>query len=353
MSLVDVHNEWDPLEEVIVGVVDGARVPSPDRGLFALDYCDNVDSPRRHPDRAVRRPGDRRDPGGPGGAGGAVPLRGRDGAPAGRSPTTPSGSARPDWTADGEYNYCPRDLLLPIGDTIIETPMANRTRYFETFAYRDLLREYFDSGANWISAPKPQLLDDTYNIRPADGVVLNDHEPVFDAANVLRVGEDILYLVSCSGNERGLRWLQRVLGERYRVHAVRDVYSGHPPRHHHHPGAAGTGGDQPGAGQARPGAGDLRRLGDPVVPGPGRPGLCLGLPAGLDLAGHELHDDPARPRGGQRYPGQPDPRTGEAGRHRRAGPAAPHPDAVRRLPLRHPRHPAAPGRWRTIGDPAG
>lgn len=225
MSLVDIHNEWDPLEEVIVGVVDGARVPSPDRGLFALDYCGNVDSPEDIPsgpyeDRVIEETREDLEE--------LVALFRSEGVTV-RRPDVTDHTKRfgtPDWTADGEYNYCPRDLLLPIGDTIIETPMANRTRYFETFAYRDLLREYFDSGANWISAPKPQLLDDIYNIRPADGVVLNDHEPVFDAANVLRVGEDILYLVSCSGNERGLRWLQRVLGDRYRVHAVRDVYSG-------------------------------------------------------------------------------------------------------------------------------
>ena len=76
-----------------------------------------------------------------------------------RRPELPSSSPLPRQPApdspDGEYNYCPRDVLLPIGTTIIETPMTNRTRYFGTFAYRDLLREYFDSGANWISAPKP------------------------------------------------------------------------------------------------------------------------------------------------------------------------------------------------------
>lgn len=213
MSLVDVHNEWDPLEEMIVGVVDGARVPSPDRGLFALDYCDNVDSPEDIPtgpydDRVIEETREDLEE--------LAALLRSEGVTVRRPDVTDHSKpfSSPDWTADGEYNYCPRDVLLPIGDTIIETPMANRTRYFETFAYRDLLREYFDSGANWISAPKPQLLDETYNIRPSDGVVLNDHEPVFDAANVLRVGEDILYLVSCSGNERGLRWLQRVLGDR-------------------------------------------------------------------------------------------------------------------------------------------
>lgn len=29
MSLVNVHNEWDPLEEMIVGVAQGAQVPRP------------------------------------------------------------------------------------------------------------------------------------------------------------------------------------------------------------------------------------------------------------------------------------------------------------------------------------
>jgi hypothetical protein len=28
MSLVSVHNEWDPLEEMIVGIPDNARVPT-------------------------------------------------------------------------------------------------------------------------------------------------------------------------------------------------------------------------------------------------------------------------------------------------------------------------------------
>src|SRR5882762_8516519 len=42
--LVNVHNEWDPLEEMIVGIADGARVPSPDRGIFALDYCAHHES---------------------------------------------------------------------------------------------------------------------------------------------------------------------------------------------------------------------------------------------------------------------------------------------------------------------
>ncbi len=40
MSLVNVHNEWDPLEEVIVGRAVNARIARPDKGLFAVEYRD-------------------------------------------------------------------------------------------------------------------------------------------------------------------------------------------------------------------------------------------------------------------------------------------------------------------------
>ncbi|HEX6077459.1 MAG TPA: scyllo-inosamine-4-phosphate amidinotransferase [Micromonosporaceae bacterium] len=226
MSLVNVHNEWDPLEEMIVGTVDGARVPSPDRGLFALDYCANVASEQDIPTgpydpRVTTEASEDLER--------FVKLLTQEGVvvrrPAVTDHTRTFGT--PDWTTDGEYNYCPRDVLLPIGETIIEAPMALRSRYFEPFAYREILLEYMESGANWISAPKPRLLDDTYNVRPGEGQpVLNNHEPIFDAANVLRAGRDILYLVSCSGNLLGLRWLQRLLGDGYRVHAVEGVYEG-------------------------------------------------------------------------------------------------------------------------------
>jgi N-dimethylarginine dimethylaminohydrolase len=225
MSLVNVHNEWDPLEEMIVGIPDGAQVPAPDKGLFALDYCQHHESQDEIPSGPYD-PGiieeARED------LDAFVKVLEQEGVKVRRpAPTDHSRIfGTPDWTTSGEYNYCPRDVLLPIGQTVIETPMVLRSRYFEPFAYKELLLEYFESGANWISAPKPRLLDDTYNVRPESGSVLNNHEPLFDAANVLRVGRDILYLLSCSGNMLGLRWLQRVLGDGYRVHPVAGVYEG-------------------------------------------------------------------------------------------------------------------------------
>ncbi len=129
------------------------------------------------------------------------------------------------WESEGYYNYCPRDIMLVIGDHIIETPNVIRSRSQETFSYRSMMVEYLNAGARWYSAPRPMLLDSLFDVDPEKPVPL-DHEPAFDAANVLRFGEDLLYLVSGTGNEMGGQWLQTVLGEKYRVHFLKDVYYG-------------------------------------------------------------------------------------------------------------------------------
>jgi N-dimethylarginine dimethylaminohydrolase len=132
----------------------------------------------------------------------------------------------PDWRTTGRSSYCPRDLTLVIGSTIIETASPSRARYFELFGMRPLLRQYLLGGAHWIAAPRPELRDELYQI-DQDGLPdLGESEPVFDAANVVRVGRDVLYQVSRSGNELGLRWLEstlRLIGG-IRVHPLRGVY---------------------------------------------------------------------------------------------------------------------------------
>jgi N-dimethylarginine dimethylaminohydrolase len=222
---VNIHNEWDQLEEIIIGSATGARMPNPELSSFVIDYSDEVRELGNVPS-------------------GAYPPHVIEEANADldclsefltkigvtvRRPLTenfaqPFGTA--DWKADGEHAYCPRDSLLSIGNMIIETPMVLRTRYFESFAYREIIDDYFERGAQWISAPKPRLLDDTYDRDQTTGSLLKNIEPIFDAANVIRVGKDILYLISRSGNHKGLTWLSRVLGPDYRVHAVEGVYDG-------------------------------------------------------------------------------------------------------------------------------
>jgi N-dimethylarginine dimethylaminohydrolase len=133
----------------------------------------------------------------------------------------------PDWSTSGFYSYCPRDLTLVVGSTLIESPSPARSRYFEQFALRPLFLEYLRQGANWVAAPRPRLTDELFPV-DADGLpYLGESEPVFEAANVLRLGKDLLYLVSRSGNELGLRWLEstlRLVDDEIRVHPMRGIY---------------------------------------------------------------------------------------------------------------------------------
>ena len=61
------------------------------------------------------------------------------------------------------YAAMPRDILIVVGDEIIEAPMAWRSRFFEYRAYRPLLKEYFRRGAKWTTAPKPLMSDELYD----------------------------------------------------------------------------------------------------------------------------------------------------------------------------------------------
>ena len=76
-----------------------------------------------------------------------------------------------------------------------------------------------------LCAPRPMLLDSLFDVDQDRPTPRND-EPAFDAANVLRLGRDLIYLVSSTGNELGGQWLQTILGEEFRVHFLKDVYYG-------------------------------------------------------------------------------------------------------------------------------
>jgi N-dimethylarginine dimethylaminohydrolase len=82
-------------------------------------------------------------------------------------------------------------------------------------------------GVEWIAAPKPILPDEGYQFEDIDGKPsLLNLEPVFDAPNCVRMGKDILFQISNTGNHWGLQWLKNVLERRgYRVHPAEHIYS--------------------------------------------------------------------------------------------------------------------------------
>ncbi len=225
MSAVHVYNEWDPLEEVIVGRADFAQIARCDKGLFSVEYR-HLGSPYRvpsgtYPDRCIEETNEDLE---------TLVQELEKLAIKVRRPEVFDHSrvfGTTEWTSDGQYNYCPRDLFVCAGEMIIESPMTLRARQFETLSYKPILLDYLKSGAQWFSAPKPQLVDETYTVPEACWeLAIRELEPLFDAANTLRIGRDILYLVSDTGNRLGAQWLQSVLGSEYRVHAYDNIYTG-------------------------------------------------------------------------------------------------------------------------------
>lgn len=139
-----------------------------------------------------------------------------------------------DWQSkSGLYAAMPRDFLLVIGNRLIESPMSWRSRYFESDAYRSLLKEYFSLGAEWVAAPKPQLKDELYNYDYADTkkgkkcYSITEFEPVFDAADFIKCGQHIFVQRSNVTNQMGIEWLRRYLGDKYVVYEL-EVHDSNP-----------------------------------------------------------------------------------------------------------------------------
>ena len=223
MAAVWSCNEWDQLEEVIVGNPLKARFPTPDLSTQLAEFPDRsiAEIPRGpFPQQIIEETEEDLNE--------FVGILERLKITVKRPETWPHDAtfSTINWESQGYYNYCPRDVMLVIGDHIIETPNVIRSRAQETFSYRALLLDYMKSGAKWYSAPKPMLLDSLFEGVDLDKPVPRNDEPAFDAANILRFGQDLVYLVSATGNEMGGHWLQTILGDKFRVHFLKDVYYG-------------------------------------------------------------------------------------------------------------------------------
>jgi glycine amidinotransferase len=223
---VNSHTEWDPLEEVIVGSLEGATIPSKHvtvtfnlPPLAAKLY--RLAAGYRYPKWMLKLAQQELD--------GFIRLLEGEGIRV-RRPVAVDFTRRyrtPHWSSRGFCVACPRDVFMVVGDEIIETPSCWRSRYFEADAYRSLFKEYFGKGARWTAAPRPQLLDDlfddSYRVpKPGEPMrfVVNEFEPVFDAADFVRCGRDLFVTRSNVTNLMGIEWLRRHLGPGYRIHEI-------------------------------------------------------------------------------------------------------------------------------------
>ena len=222
-TVVNSSTEWDPLEEVVVGVISGGVFPSWQDSMYAtipesawqtFQQLGGQPFPEQFVAAAQRE------------LDGFADRLDREGVVVTRPDAVDfqAGYATPDWQSPGGlYAAMPRDLLLVVGDIIIEAPLSWRCRYHEVDAFRRLIKDYFRRGARWLPAPKPQLPEALFDqgYEPKQGFeesyAITEFEPVFDAADFVRFGRDILVQRSHVTNQFGIDWLAQAVGPEYRV----------------------------------------------------------------------------------------------------------------------------------------
>ena len=222
--LVHSTNDYDPLQEIIVGRADFAHVPPADPSMKNFMYADlTYNEIKKHVGLYDRRVLEE--------ANEDLDILSEvleDCGVVVHRPERQLSHLRiqtPRWGTTGWHNYCPRDIFLVLGNNIVEVPSVMRSRIFETWSYNKILREAFDDGAAWFSAPKQLIEDSSFDFSDLSKPTLMNNEILFDAPNVIRIDNDLIFQISNSGNEKGAEWLQRMFPE-YNVHIERDAYSG-------------------------------------------------------------------------------------------------------------------------------
>ena len=200
------RNEWDPLKKVIVGVADYARIPEMDRSLRFVNYADKQDVTNipsgLYPRQVIEEANEDLET--------FVKFL----------ESQEVEVVRPNREETDYYNFCPRDCIFSHGDVSIATPMPLRSRKnnWKSFAH------HFD---NLIHIPCSGE-DELYNencLSNKDILSLTESSPAFDAANIIKANDDLLYLVSNTGNVKGAELLQSLVGPEVKVHLLQGVYS--------------------------------------------------------------------------------------------------------------------------------
>jgi glycine amidinotransferase len=223
-------NEWDPLELVVVGRVEDALVPAWDvinrhtvlPGEWELFESLVEGEGPAYPAALIAQAHAEVE--------GLVDTLEQLGVVVLRPerPGPPAPICGPGWTVPHGFSVAnPRDVLLVVGDQLIEAPMPDRGRHHEVLPYRPLLRQLAEAGARWVAAPRGALPDSLYAADWTPEVfaktgryALTEVEVAFDAADFVRCGRHLFGQRSHVTNAAGIRWLRRHLGPDYTVHEL-------------------------------------------------------------------------------------------------------------------------------------
>ena len=143
--IVNSWNEWDPLKHVIVGKADGCCIPAPEPALDAKvpedsdmkgshgprtkDTVDKANELLNNFASILEKRGIKVDR--------PVPLNHNQKI------------STPDWQVDSMFGCMPaRDIILTVGNEMLEATMSYRCRWFEYLNYRPLIKKYFEIDKN-------------------------------------------------------------------------------------------------------------------------------------------------------------------------------------------------------------
>jgi N-dimethylarginine dimethylaminohydrolase len=178
---VSTKTEYETLKSVIVGSVDNFQWPIDDKefdqGIYRSTYHETL-SYRTPPEHVIREAREDLEK-----LSYIMEDRGID--------------VRRPLKAETNWAYSARDILLTVGNKVIQcpTPFSSRANELELYPFLE------DADCEIIKAPSPK----------------NKNEPMFDAANVLKMDDKLLYSLSHSANEAGADWLQQQVGTEFEV----------------------------------------------------------------------------------------------------------------------------------------
>lgn len=138
-----------------------------------------------------------------------------------------------------------RDNTLILGNEIIETPPAIRSRYLETRLLTRIFIQYFKSGARWTTMPRSILTDCSFDLsyaRSIESTLGGPTEPIedpspstydvgyemmLDGAQVIRLGVDLVVNIANENHKLAVDWLERHVQDRFRLHRVYKMSDNH------------------------------------------------------------------------------------------------------------------------------
>ena len=234
-TVVNSWNEWDTLKHVIIGRADGTMIQAPETAI-QRDWPEDgfpLGTYGPYPKKMQEKANEQLD-------NFAKILESRGIRVDRPTPIDFSQTVQtPDWVQETMFGCAPaRDFLLTVGNEILEATMSYRSRWFEFLSYRPLFEQYFKEDPNFRfeAAPKPRLTERSYKKdwwkewnslgeeeqfeRAEKGDwILTEVEPLFDAADVVRFGKDLIVQKSMVTNDAGIDWLRRHFPD-HRIHKV-------------------------------------------------------------------------------------------------------------------------------------